>query len=149
MKHIHSTLPDLKLRVRSMLFATQSKAAAFGDPLLDTGDKVEDFFYCEVVILVWVTFVVMFDFFTYLASLQSSRVLNLMTKFASSYIACIDGTAGSLTTQELYVNKKLKKFLIKNSRHHLSQALPTHTHTHTGPGVHASATSSTTSLGEH
>ncbi|KAF2674389.1 hypothetical protein BT63DRAFT_8926 [Microthyrium microscopicum] len=71
MTHIRERLPDIKARLNTLMGQTQQELASYGDAAF-TGKEH-----------------------------RGSLVLQLMTRFASSFIASIDGTSFEFTTKEL------------------------------------------------
>jgi len=71
MGHIRERLPDIKARLNTLMGQTQQELASYGDPAF-TGKEH-----------------------------KGSLILQLMTRFASSFIASIDGTSSEISTKEL------------------------------------------------
>ena len=71
MAHIRERLPDIKARLNTLMGQTQQELASYGDPAF-TGKEH-----------------------------KGSLILQLMTRFASSFIASIDGTSSEISTKEL------------------------------------------------
>ena len=71
MTHIRDRLPDIKARLNTLMGQTQQELASYGDAAF-TGKEH-----------------------------RGSLVLQLMTRFASSFIASIDGTSAEISTKEL------------------------------------------------
>ncbi|KIW03952.1 uncharacterized protein PV09_04789 [Verruconis gallopava] len=71
MSHIRERLPDIKARLNTLMGQTQQELASYGDAAF-TGKEH-----------------------------RSSLVLQLMTRFASSFITSIDGTSSEISTKEL------------------------------------------------
>jgi dynamin 1-like protein len=71
MSHIRERLPDIKARLNTLMGQTQQELASYGDAAF-TGKEH-----------------------------RSSLVLQLMTRFATSFITSIDGTSSEISTKEL------------------------------------------------
>ena len=71
MVHIRERLPDIKARLNTLMGQTQQELASYGDAAF-TGKEH-----------------------------RGSLILQLMTKFASSFISSIDGTSSEISTKEL------------------------------------------------
>lgn len=71
MAHIRDRLPDIKARLNTLMGQTQQELASYGDAAF-TGKEH-----------------------------RGSLILQLMTRFASSFIASIDGTSAEISTKEL------------------------------------------------
>lgn len=71
MAHIRERLPDIKARLNTLMGQTQQELASYGDVAF-TGKEH-----------------------------RGSLILQLMTRFASSFIASIDGTSSEISTREL------------------------------------------------
>ncbi|KAF2750854.1 dynamin-1 [Sporormia fimetaria CBS 119925] len=71
MAHIRDRLPDIKARLNTLMGQTQQELASYGDVAF-TGKEH-----------------------------RGSLILQLMTRFASSFIASIDGTSAEISTKEL------------------------------------------------
>lgn len=71
MSHIRERLPDIKARLNTLMGQTQQELASYGDPAFTGKDH------------------------------RGSLVLQLMTRFATSFISSIDGTSSEIGTKEL------------------------------------------------
>ncbi|KAF9291604.1 Dynamin- GTPase protein [Mortierella alpina] len=71
MNHIRDKLPDIKAKLNSMIGQTQQELTSYGDPAF-TGKAH-----------------------------RGSLILQLLTKFASDFVAAIDGTSADISTKEL------------------------------------------------
>ena len=71
MTHIRERLPDIKARLNTLMGQTQQELASYGNMQFDGKEH------------------------------RGSLILQLMTRFASSFIASIDGTSSEISTQEL------------------------------------------------
>lgn len=71
MAHIRERLPDIKARLNTLMGQTQQELASYGNMQFDGKEH------------------------------RGSLILQLMTRFASSFIASIDGTSSEISTQEL------------------------------------------------
>ena len=71
MAHIRDRLPDIKARLNTLMGQTQQELASYGNMQFDGKEH------------------------------RGSLILQLMTRFASSFIASIDGTSSEISTQEL------------------------------------------------
>ena len=71
MGHIRERLPDIKARLNTLMGQTQQELASYGNMQFDGKEH------------------------------RGSLILQLMTRFASSFIASIDGTSSEISTQEL------------------------------------------------
>ena len=71
MSHIRDRLPDIKARLNTLMGQTQQELASYGNNQFDGKEH------------------------------RGSLILQLMTRFASSFIASIDGTSSEISTQEL------------------------------------------------
>ena len=71
MGHIRDRLPDIKARLNTLMGQTQQELASYGNMQFDGKEH------------------------------RGSLILQLMTRFASSFIASIDGTSSEISTQEL------------------------------------------------
>lgn len=71
MQHIRERLPDIKARLNTLMGQTQQELASYGDAAF-TGKEH-----------------------------RGSLILQLMTRFASSFISSIDGTSSEISTKEL------------------------------------------------
>ena len=71
MNHIRERLPDIKARLNTLMGQTQQELASYGNDQFDGKEH------------------------------RGSLILQLMTRFASSFIASIDGTSSEISTQEL------------------------------------------------
>jgi len=88
MAHIRERLPDIKARLNTLMGQTQQELASYGD-MHFSGKEHRVNILCRGAIL----------FANY--HLQGSLILQLMTRFASSFIASIDGTSSDISTKEL------------------------------------------------
>lgn len=71
MAHIRDRLPDIKARLNTLMGQTQQELASYGNMQFDGKEH------------------------------RGSLILQLMTRFASSFISSIDGTSSEISTQEL------------------------------------------------
>ncbi|KAK8162970.1 dynamin-1 [Phyllosticta citrichinensis] len=71
MAHIRERLPDIKARLNTLMGQTQQELASYGDVAFNGKEH------------------------------RGSLILQLMTRFASSFIASIDGTSSDISTREL------------------------------------------------
>jgi dynamin 1-like protein len=71
MGHIRERLPDIKARLNTLMGQTQQELASYGNMQFDGKEH------------------------------RGSLILQLMTRFASSFISSIDGTSSEISTQEL------------------------------------------------
>ncbi|KAF9584632.1 Dynamin- GTPase protein [Lunasporangiospora selenospora] len=71
MNHIRDRLPDIKAKLNSLIGQTQQELSSYGDPTF-TGKAH-----------------------------RGSMILQLLTKFASDFVAAIDGTSSEISTKEL------------------------------------------------
>ena len=71
MTHIRERLPDIKARLNTLMGQTQQELASYGSMQFDGKEH------------------------------RGSLILQLMTRFASSFISSIDGTSSEISTQEL------------------------------------------------
>ena len=71
MTHIRERLPDIKARLNTLMGQTQQELASYGDAAF-TGKEH-----------------------------RGSLILQLMTRFANSFISSIDGTSSEISTKEL------------------------------------------------
>src|SRR5271156_1763405 len=71
MQHIREKLPDIKARLNTLMGQTQQELASYGEPQFSGKEH------------------------------RGSLVLQLMTRFASSFISSIDGTSTEISTKEL------------------------------------------------
>ncbi|KAG0309080.1 Dynamin- GTPase protein [Dissophora globulifera] len=71
MNHIRDKLPDIKAKLNSLIGQTQQELTSYGDPTF-TGKAH-----------------------------RGSLILQLLTKFASDFVAAIDGTSAEISTKEL------------------------------------------------
>ncbi|KAF9090596.1 Dynamin- GTPase protein [Mortierella sp. GBA35] len=71
MNHIRDKLPDIKAKLNSLIGQTQQELTSYGDPTF-TGKAH-----------------------------RGSLILQLLTKFASDFVAAIDGTSADISTKEL------------------------------------------------
>ncbi|KAI8335117.1 Dynamin central region-domain-containing protein [Chlamydoabsidia padenii] len=70
--HIKDKLPELRIKLGSLISQTQHELAQYGDPVSTTGTMH-----------------------------RGSLVLRLLTKFANDFVAAIDGTSSEMSTKEL------------------------------------------------
>jgi len=71
MQHIREKLPDIKARLNTLMGQTQQELASYGEPLFSAPQH------------------------------RGSLILQLMTRFATSFISSIDGTSSEISTKEL------------------------------------------------
>lgn len=84
--HIRDTLPDLKVKLNAMLATSKIEYARYGDSiLLGPGGQVK----CLIILDIY--------------SCQGAFLLQLLTKFSTSFCHTIDGTCQHISLTELYV----------------------------------------------
>jgi dynamin 1-like protein len=71
MQHIREKLPDIKARLNTLMGQTQQELASYGEPQFSAPQH------------------------------RGSLILQLMTRFATSFISSIDGTSSEISTKEL------------------------------------------------
>ena len=71
MQHIRERLPDIKARLNTLMGQTQQELASYGEPQFNAPQH------------------------------RGSLILQLMTRFATSFISSIDGTSSEISTKEL------------------------------------------------
>src|SRR5271156_4328124 len=71
MQHIREKLPDIKARLNTLMGQTQQELASYGEPQFNAPQH------------------------------RGSLILQLMTRFATSFISSIDGTSTEISTKEL------------------------------------------------
>src|SRR5277367_750624 len=71
MQHIREKLPDIKARLNTLMGQTQQELASYGEPQFNAPQH------------------------------RGSLILQLMTRFATSFVSSIDGTSSEISTKEL------------------------------------------------
>ncbi|KAF1996290.1 hypothetical protein P154DRAFT_525714 [Amniculicola lignicola CBS 123094] len=95
MSHIRERLPDIKARLNTLMGQTQQELASYGDVAF-TGKEH-----------------------------RGSLILQLMTRFASSFISSIDGTSAEISTKDLCGGARIYYIFNSVFGNSLEQVLPT------------------------
>lgn len=96
MAHIRDRLPDIKARLNTLMGQTQQELASYGNKQFSGKEH------------------------------RGSLILQLMTRFASSFIASIDGTSSEISTKELCGGARIYYIFNSVFGHSLETIDPTH-----------------------
>ena len=95
MNHIRERLPDIKAKLNTLMGQTEQELASYGDPSVEQSES------------------------------KGTILLQLMTSFATSFVASIDGTSSSISTTELFGGARLYYIYQNLFGHSLSTLDPT------------------------
>jgi dynamin 1-like protein len=95
MNHIRERLPDIKAKLNTLMGQTEQELALYGDPSVEQPEN------------------------------KGAMLLQLMTSFATSFVASIDGTSSSISTTELFGGARLYYIYHNVFGHSLSTLDPT------------------------
>ncbi|KAF5095256.1 hypothetical protein D0Z00_003216 [Geotrichum galactomycetum] len=95
MNHIRERLPDIKAKLNALIGQTEQELASYGDPSAEQPEN------------------------------KGAMLLQLMTSFATSFVASIDGTSSSISTTELFGGARLYYIFQNVFGHSLSTLDPT------------------------
>lgn len=96
MQHIREKLPDIKARLNTLMGQTQQELASYGEPQFNAPQH------------------------------RGSLILQLMTRFATSFISSIDGTSSEISTKELCGGARIYYIFNSVFGHSLDSIDPTH-----------------------
>jgi dynamin 1-like protein len=96
MQHIREKLPDIKARLNTLMGQTQQELASYGEPQFNAPQH------------------------------RGSLILQLMTRFATSFVSSIDGTSSEISTKELCGGARIYYIFNSVFGHSLDSIDPTH-----------------------
>lgn len=96
MQHIREKLPDIKARLNTLMGQTQQELVSYGEPQFNAPQH------------------------------RGSLILQLMTRFAASFISSIDGTSSEISTKELCGGARIYYIFNSVFGHSLDSIDPTH-----------------------
>jgi dynamin 1-like protein len=96
MQHIREKLPDIKARLNTLMGQTQQELASYGEPQFSAPQH------------------------------RGSLILQLMTRFATSFVSSIDGTSSEISTKELCGGARIYYIFNAVFGHSLDSINPTH-----------------------
>lgn len=96
MQHIREKLPDIKARLNTLMGQTQQELASYGEPQFNAPQH------------------------------RGSLILQLMTRFATSFVSSIDGTSSEISTKELCGGARIYYIFNSVFGHSLDNIDPTH-----------------------
>jgi dynamin 1-like protein len=96
MQHIREKLPDIKARLNTLMGQTQQELASYGEPQFSAPQH------------------------------RGSLILQLMTRFATSFVSSIDGTSSEISTKELCGGARIYYIFNSVFGHSLDSIDPTH-----------------------
>jgi dynamin 1-like protein len=96
MQHIREKLPDIKARLNTLMGQTQQELASYGEPQFSAPQH------------------------------RGSLILQLMTRFATSFVSSIDGTSSEISTKELCGGARIYYIFNSVFGHSLDRIDPTH-----------------------